>query len=168
MKRIFTAFLIAGILIGAGSLSAKKTKVSGQVLDQQAFRGVHTYCIQTHDLGSHYEPMVESFFKEQDRPGSLVSELPWKKVDDCSKADAVMSFKFSETSEPSNATAGGSLYAGASMGTMNTSWFQVTAVVSSHDDKPIYQVEGQRAPERGERAMEKTFKELANDLKSIE
>ncbi len=169
MKRSIVLVVVAGVLIGAAPLLAKGKKLSGQVLDRQAFRNLHTYCIQTQDLGSHYAQMVQSFFREQDKPDSMVNQLPWKLVNDCNQADAVMSFKFSETSEPSNATEGGSLYAGASMGTINTSWFQVTAVVSNRSDlKPIYQVQGDRAPERGERAMEKTFKEIGKDLKSTQ
>jgi hypothetical protein len=158
---------VADILIGLLPTIGNCKKMAGQILDQQAFRNVHSYCIQTSDLGSHYAQMVDTFFKEQDKPNSLVNGLPWKLVSDCNQADAVMNFKFSETEEPSNATAGGSIYAGASMGTMNTTWFLVTAVVSGRSDqKPIYQVQGDRAPERGERAMEKTFKDIAKDLKS--
>lgn len=167
MKRNFAAPIVAGMLIWALPAVGNCKKLSGQVLDQQAFRNVHSYCIQTQDLGSHYAQMVGTFFKEQDKPNSLVNGLPWKLVNDCNQADAVMNFKFSETQEPSYATAGGTVQTGASMGTMNTTWFQVTAVVSGRSDqKPIYQVQGDRAPERGERAMEKTFKDLAKDLKS--
>ncbi len=168
MKRKIVV-IVAGLLIAALPAVGNCKKLSGQVLDQQAFRNVHTYCIQTQDLGSHYASMVDGFFKEQDKANSMVNQLPWKKVGDCSQADAVMSFKFSETEEPAQATAGGNLQTGATMGTMNTTWFQVTAVVSNRSDqKPIYQVEGPRATERGERAMEKTFKELGKDLKSVE
>ncbi|HEV2424451.1 MAG TPA: hypothetical protein VGZ29_06465 [Terriglobia bacterium] len=169
MKRNVVAVTAAGMLIGILPTLGNCKKLSGQILDQQAFRNVHSYCIQTSDLGSRYAQMVDAFFKEQDKPNSLVNELPWKRVDDCSQADAVMSFKFSETEEPSYATAGGTLQTGATMGTMNTTWFQVTAVVSGKSDqKPIYQVQGERAPERGERAMEKTFKNVAKDLRSRE
>lgn len=167
MKRNFAAVVVAGMLIGVLPEVGNCKKLSGHILDEQAFRNVHSYCIQTSDLGAHYAQMVDTFFKEQDKSNSLVNQLPWKKVDDCNQADAVMNFKFSETSEPSYATAGGTLQTGASMGTMNTTWFQVTAVLSGRSDqKPIYQVQGERATERGERAMEKTFKDLAKDLKT--
>jgi hypothetical protein len=167
MKRSLAAVIASWIVIAALPVAGNCKKLAGQVLDEQAFRNVHSYCIQTQDLGSHYAQMVDTFLKEQQKPNSLVNGLPWKLVDDCNQADAVMNFKFSESQEPSYATAGGSVQAGATMGTMNTTWFQVTAVVSGRSDqKPIYQVQGDRAEERGERALEKTFKDIAKDLKS--
>lgn len=150
-------------LLGSGK------KFAGQILDQQGFRSVQTVCTQVQDLGPRYATMVQNFFKDQEKPGSLVSAIPWKIVPDCSQADAVMNFKFNETQEPSQATAGGSLYAGASMGTVNTTWFQVTAVVTGRPpQKEIYEVQGPRAAERGERALENTFKILAKDLRSTQ
>ncbi len=167
MKRNSCAVIVMGTLLAAAPLSGKSKKVSGEILDRQGFDHVHSYCVQVQDLASRYAGMVQNFFKDQNKPGSLVNQLPWKLVSDCSQADAVMSFKFSESQEPSYATAGGTAQAGASMGTVNTTWFQVTAVVSSRLGlKPIYQVQGARAPQRGERAIEKTFRELAKDLRA--
>ncbi len=169
MKRNIVAAVLAVVLAAAVPILSKAKKTSGQILDQQAFRNVHSYCIQTQDLGSHYAQMVQSFFNEQDKPNSMVNQLPWKLVSDCNQADAVMSFKFSETEEPANATNGGNMQVGSAMGIVNVTWFQVTAVVSSRtDSKPIYQVQGARTEERGERALEKTIRDLAKDLKSTQ
>jgi hypothetical protein len=169
MKRNLAGFVAAGILMATGSLFAKNAKLAGKVMDPERFQQVRSYCIQVQDIGPRYAEMVKRFIGEEQAPNSLVNQLPWKLVDDCVQADAVMNFKFSETQEPSYATAGGSLYAGASQGTVNTTWFQVTAVVSDRSDqKPIYQVQGDRASERGELAVEKTFTKLAKDLKSRE
>ena len=173
MNRNFVAVILAGTLIAALPAPGKSKKLSGQILDQQGFRNVHSYCIQVQDIGSRYAGMVKSFLKEQGKPNSLVNQLPWKLVNDCSQADAVMSFQFSEVSEYGQASGGGGASAGAvaplAGGNVQQTWFEVTAVVSNRSDqKPVYQVRGARAPERGERALEKTFKELAKDLKSTE
>jgi hypothetical protein len=86
------ALIAVGILAAAGSLSAKNPKLGGKVLDPERFQNVHSYCVQTQDLGSYYAGMVKSFFNGQRKPNGLVNELPWKLVSDCSQADAVMSF----------------------------------------------------------------------------
>jgi hypothetical protein len=166
MRRSFLTFATIATLGVAVPLVGSSKKSSGQILDEQGFRNVQTVCAEVEDIGPRYATMVQTFLKSQDNPKSLVSRLPWKIVPDCSQADAVMRFKFSETSEPSNATAGGSIYAGGSMGTVNTTWFQVTAVVTARStQKEIYEVQGARAPERGEKAVENTFKVLAKDLR---
>jgi hypothetical protein len=161
------ALSVATPLVGRGR------KASGEILDPQGFKSVHTYCIDVRDLSPHYAQMVKSFFNEQDKPNSLVSEMPWKLVNDCSQADAIMTFKFLETSEIEQASGGGSASAGAVAplegGTVQQTWFEVTAVVTDRaSQKEVYQVQGFRAPGRGERAMEKTFKALAKDVKSVQ
>jgi len=173
MKGKLPALIAAGILIGAGALSAKSTKFGGMVLDPERFQNVHSYCVQVQDLGNYYAGMVKGFFSEQRKADSLVNELPWKQVSDCSQADAVMTFQFSEASDYGEASGGGNAAGGsiapAAGGAIQQTFFQVTLIVSNPSDrKPIYQVQGDRAPERGERALEKTFRKLAKDLKSRE
>lgn len=154
---------VATPLIGSGK------KSSGQILDEQGFRSIQTVCTEVQDLGPRYATMVQNFLRDQEKPKGLVSQIPWKIVPDCSQADALMSFKFNETQEPAQATAGGNLQTGATMGTVNTTWFQVTAVVTGRStQKEIYEVQGARAAERGERALESTFKVLAKDLRSTQ
>lgn len=173
MKCKLVTLIAAGILVTAGPLPAKSTKLDGKVLDPEQFRNVHSYCVQVQDLGSYYAGMVKSFFNEQRKPNSLVNELPWKLVNDCSQADAVMTFQFSEASDYGEAAAGGNAAAGsiapAMGGAIQQTFFQVKVLVLNPSDrKPIYEVQGDRAPERGERALEKTFRKLAKDLKSRE
>lgn len=173
MNRKLAALIAAGMLVAAGPLSAKSTKLGGKVLDPARFQNIHSYCVQVQDLGSYYAGMVRTFFNEQRKPNSLVNELPWKMVDDCSQADAVMTFQFSEASDYGEAAAGGNAAAGALApavgGAIQQTFFQTTVIILNPSDrKPIYQVQGDRAPERGERALEKTFRKLAKDLRSSE
>lgn len=173
MNRALIVLIASGMLATPGSLSAKNTKLGGKVLDPDRFRNVHSYCVQVQDLGNYYGGMVKAFFNEERKPNSLVNELPWKMVSDCSQADAVMTFQFSEASDYGEASGGGSAAGGsvapAMGGAIQQTFFQVTVIVlNPSDQKPIYQVQGDRAPERGERALEKTFRKLAKDLRSRE
>lgn len=173
MNRALIVLIAAGMLTTPGSLSAKNTKLGGKVLDNARFRNVHSYCVQVQDLGSYYAGMVKTFFNEQRNPNSLVNQLPWKQVNDCGQADAVMTFQFSEASDYGEASGGGAAAGGsiapATDGAIQQTFFQVMVIVlNPSDQKPIYRVQGDRAPERGERALEKTFRKLAKDLKSTE
>ncbi len=173
MKRGVVALVAMAILLITGSLSAKGTKFAGKVLDPEKFRSVHTYCVQVQDIGTYYAGMVKSFFNSERKPNSLVNELPWKLVNDCTQADAVMTFEFSQASDYGESSGGGNASAGAvapaAGGAIQQTFFQATITVRDpSDQKPIYQVQGDRAPERGELALEKAFRKFAKDLRSTE
>ncbi|HEV2178584.1 MAG TPA: hypothetical protein VGW33_15465 [Terriglobia bacterium] len=165
MKR--SLLVIATMVTLSATALWGRAKKGGEILDQQAFQNIHSYCAQVQDLPPQYVKVVQNFFKHQNKPKSLVNRLPWKMVDDCSQADAAMNFRFSTSQEEdSGAPGGGGGFAPAGVNRAQTTYFQVIAVVTGRaSQKPVYQVQGPRAPERGEDALQNTFKELAKDLK---
>ena len=162
MKR--TLLILAAMLALSAAVLLGKDKKSN-ILDAAAFEKVQSYCTETADLPPQYVQIVQSFFAHQTKPKSVVNQLAWKKVDDCSAADAVMAFRFSSTSEVED-TAGSHGFAPAGVNAAPVTYFEAKILVADRaSKKPIYEGQGPRAPERGEEALQNTFKQLAKDLK---
>jgi len=56
---------------------------------------------------------MRKFFDKQNTPKGVLSKLPWKLVDNCSKADAVVSLKFETSFEVTQASGSGMATAAA-------------------------------------------------------
>jgi hypothetical protein len=74
----------------------KPKKPTGQISDPAAFARVRSYCVDASDLPGNEAYEVNGFIKDQSKPGSLLTRIPWKLCPDCREAspDAVIKLQF--------------------------------------------------------------------------
>lgn len=65
----------------------------GKVLDRPALGRVESYCVETAGLPDDEAYVVRGFLKEQSKPKGLLSKLPWKRVEDCTKFESSVTIK---------------------------------------------------------------------------
>jgi hypothetical protein len=168
-------YLLAVSLAVSASLFGSLKKPSGQILDRQGLRNIHTYCVDVQGLTRNDADAVQGFLKEQN--SSLWSQFPWTKMDDCSESDAVMTFRFSERKEPDQASQGGSPYAVDGAGAVATggagivyqTWFQVTALVTLRSSQTLVTRWRERAPRNAASGRWRTHsRTLVKDVKSVQ
>ncbi len=63
--------------------------LGGEVFDPAALSQVKSFCVDLSNLESGEAAAVKEFLAKASEPKGVLDRLPWRLVDDCTKADAV-------------------------------------------------------------------------------
>jgi hypothetical protein len=66
----------------------------GEVYDRGALRQARSFCVDARHIEGPQADEVNEFVQKEGKPGKLLSQLPWRLMDDCTKADAVARIYF--------------------------------------------------------------------------
>lgn len=66
----------------------------GEVYDRGALRQAKNFCVDARHIEGPQADEVREFVEKEGKPGKLLSRLPWRLIDDCTKADAVARIYF--------------------------------------------------------------------------
>lgn len=157
-------FVILMATACAAASFAKDVKTLGQVPDPDALAKVKTYCIDPTKGSQADAATVQKFADDESAPKKTLSKLSWTLTEDCSKADAVMSFKFQLTQKVAYASDSASV---AMAGNVPVDAYVATMTVSDHAGKLLYQVNGEATENTGYRSMVNSVQKLAKDLKKL-
>ncbi len=75
------------LVLSVSPLVANDKKLGGYVLDAAAFRGIQTYCIDTHNLPSREVKVINQFILRESKPQGLLARLPWHRLATCREGD---------------------------------------------------------------------------------
>jgi len=144
---------------------AKDVKTLGQVPDPDALAKVKTYCIDPARGSQADAAQVQKFAADEAGPKRTLGKLSWALTDDCTKADAVMSFKFQLTQKVAYASDSAGV---ATAGNVPVDAYVATMTVSDRGSgKLLYQVNGEATENTGYRSMVNSVQKLAKDLKKL-
>jgi len=87
--------LIVLVLSGA-PLLAQSGKFQGYVMNAGAFRNVHSFCVDTHNLPPDQTNVINRFVSQESKPKGLLTKLPWNRRATCQEAgiDAIVRWEF--------------------------------------------------------------------------
>jgi hypothetical protein len=82
---------------------ARDNKLGGYVLDAAAFRKIHSYCVDTHNLPLREVMLIDGFVLRESKPNGLLARLPWRRFATCQEGghDAIVRLEFPSDSFPS-------------------------------------------------------------------
>jgi len=162
MKNALVILAVAIMLPG----SAAAVDSFGQVQNENAFRQVHTFCVDTHLLSRDNRKAEEKFIKKNNKPGKLLGKLAWKYTEDCSKADAIMTLKFDERKQSEMlSTVQGTIDPLGVAEATNTFTKVGISVAKKTGADPFYTLEGEEVRSGRVDAIDKSFRKLDHDLK---
>lgn len=144
---------------------AKDVKTLGQVPDPNALAKVKTYCIDPTKGSQADAAEVRKFAADEHSPKKTLGKLSWTLREDCTDADAVMSFKFELTQKVAYATDSASVQ---TAGNVPVDAYAATMTVADRaSGKLLYQVNGEATENTGYRSMVNAVQKLAKDLKKL-
>jgi hypothetical protein len=80
--------------IGSPRLDSNTPPGRGEVFDPEALKQTKTYCVDLSHMEGSQADSTKEFLAKESQPKKLLSRLPWERVDDCTKADAVARIHF--------------------------------------------------------------------------
>jgi hypothetical protein len=167
MKIIMQVLAFFLILVTLAGLSFAK-KPFGEVADPGALLKVQSYCVDMAKIETSAISDVKKFLDKQNTPKGVLGKLPWKLVDNCAQADALVSLNFENSVKV--APAGGSaLGTGtAALNSVPEPTYTATMVVTERtSQKPLYKVVGESVTGNRVRSINSPFSKLIHDLKTI-
>ncbi|HEY6291739.1 MAG TPA: hypothetical protein VI455_09300 [Terriglobia bacterium] len=66
----------------------------GEIFDREALGQTRSFCVDSSHMGESEVTQLKDFLAKESQPKKLLSKLPWKLIDDCTKADAVARIYF--------------------------------------------------------------------------
>jgi len=155
------------ILVTLAGLSFAK-KPLGEVADPGALLKVQSYCVDMDKVEISAVPDVRKFLDKQNSPKGVLGKLPWKLVDNCAQADAVVSLKFENSFKVT--PAGGSAL-GTGTAALNSvpepTYTAFMLVTDRTSQKPLYKVTGESVTGNRMRSINSPFSKLIHDLKTL-
>lgn len=115
-----------------------------EIFDPGALAHIRTFCVDLGNMESWQTAGVKGFLAEASEPGKVLDRLPWQRVEDCTKADAVARIYFGAT--------------GA---------IPVLLLYDKASIRLFYRAEGQVFRGNPQKALATPFAMLAKDLKKI-
>jgi hypothetical protein len=79
--------LLILLLLTPWPLWAKNRKLEGFVLNPAAFRKIHSFCVDTHNLPPDQVRVIDRFVFQESKPEGLLTRLPWHRRATCQDAD---------------------------------------------------------------------------------
>lgn len=144
---------------------AKDVKTLGQVPDPDALAKVKTYCIDPLKGSQADAEEVRKFAGDENSPKRTLGKLRWTLKEDCTQADAVMSFKFELTQKVAYAADSANVQ---TAGNVPVDAYEATMTVSDRaSGKLLYKVNGEATENTGYRSMVNSVQKLARDLKKL-
>jgi len=167
MKRYWQVFILILTLAPLPGLSFAK-KPLGEAANPDELLRVQSYCIDTSKLWAAEAGDVRKFIEKQSPPKGLLGKLPWKLVENCAQADAVISLKF-ETSSRLRPAGGSALGTGtAALNSVPEATYSAKMSITDRaSQKPLYQVEGEAVTTFRDRSLNSPFSKLIRDLKTL-
>ena len=88
--------LLTILLLSGTSLFGQNLKFQGYVLNVPAFRQIHFYCVDTHNLPSDQVTAINHFVWRESRAKGLLTKLPWQRRTTClqDSIDAILRLEF--------------------------------------------------------------------------
>jgi hypothetical protein len=167
MKRYWRILALVSALAPLPGLSLAK-KPLGEAADPDALLRVHSYCVDMANLEAAEAGDVRKFLEKQNQPKGLLGKLPWKLVENCAQADAVVSLKFDRSFRI--APAGGSAL-GTGTAALNSvpepAYSAQMLVRDRASQKPLYKVKGEADTMGRIRSIGDPFSKLIRDLKTL-
>lgn len=156
--------LLPPVLAALLPLSGAARKPSGKIQDAQAFAQVHSFCVETNGLPTSAQSQIRKFVERENKPRKLLGKLPWKYADQCSNADAIVTFVFTQTTGVGEGISRGSL--GTPTNALQATFTKVDITVQGRSSgNPIYAVEGEESEGDGSNAIDSPFLKLERALK---
>ena len=109
---------------------------------------------------------MRKFLHKQNTPKGVLGKLPWKLVDNCSQADAVVSSKF-ETSFEVTQASGMATGAAITQSVPEATYTAHMSVTGRTSQKPLYTVTGESVTANRVRLINSPFSKLIHDLKIL-
>ncbi|HLY63816.1 MAG TPA: hypothetical protein VKV95_24010 [Terriglobia bacterium] len=159
--QMFLSPVLAALL----PLSGAARKPSGMIHDSQAFAQVHNFCLVTNGLPDSAQTQIRKFVERENKPRKMLGKLSWKYVEQCSSADARITFSFSQTTGVGEGTSRGTLQ-GSPTNSLQTTFTRVEITVLDRSaENTIYSVEGDAVEGDLSNAIDSPFSKLERDLK---
>jgi hypothetical protein len=167
MKHYWQVFILVLTLAPLAPVSFAK-KPLGEAANPDALLKVQSYCIDTTKLGAAEAGDVRKFIEKQGPPKGLLAKLPWKLVENCAQADAVISLKF-ETSFRVTPSGGSALGTGtAALNSVPEGTYSAQMLITDRSSqKPLYEVKGETVTGGRDRSINNPFSKLIRDLKTL-
>ena len=167
MKQCLQIFVLVLTLATVPETSFGK-KTFGEVANPDALLKVQSYCVDMDKIEISAVPDVRKFLDKQNTPKGLLGKLPWKLVDNCAQADAVVSLKFENSFKVT--PAGGSAL-GTGTAALNSvpepTYTAFMLVTDRTSQKPLYKVTGESVTGNRMRSINSPFSKLIHDLKTL-
>jgi hypothetical protein len=167
MKRYLRVFGLVLALAPLPGLSFAK-KPLGEAANPDALLSVQSYCIDSTKLTAAEAGDVRKFIAKQSSPKGLLGKLPWKLVENCTQADAVISLKF-ESSFRVTPSGGSALGTGtAALNSVPEGTYSAQMLITDRaSQKPLYEVKGETVTGGRDRSINNPFSKLVSDLKTL-
>ena len=85
---------VGGYLAPTNSNNSPYRSGRGEIFDRDALKQTRSYCFDVSSLEGSEAAKVREFLAEGGGPKKLLSGLPWRLIEDCTKADAVARIYF--------------------------------------------------------------------------
>jgi hypothetical protein len=143
-------------------------KPFGDVVDPDTLLKVQSYCVDMDKIEGVVAPDVRRFLEKQNTPKGLLSKLPWKLVENCAQADAVVSLEFKNSFQVTQANGDGMATGAAITQSVPEATYTAQMLVSDRTSrKPLYKVMGESITVNRERSIGSPFSKLIHDLKVV-
>lgn len=88
--------LLIILALSIAPLLAQSGKFQGYVMNAGAFRTVHSFCVDTHNLPPEQISVINRFVSQESRARGLLTRLPWHRRTTCEEAgvDAIVRLEF--------------------------------------------------------------------------